>query len=639
MFFSRQPKARDKRLSSRTASHGRGAIFFCLALILICLAASPSIVFGQQIAKRGTTGGFRIRVNLPLTGSADQLIKQMVQRVVEQQSDGPDRGVLVLEFWPAAGTEGRGTEFERALSLARYLTSANLQRVRTVAYVPRAAIGHAVLVALACEEIIMDPDAVLGDAGIDESVIGPTMRGGYTEIARSRRTIPEAMALGMLDAELQISRVTTGSGVLYVWGEELAKLKQERQDLRAIDTLIPAGQMGRFRGDELRELGFVSYLASSREELANALQIPAQELEFDPSLGGKWRPIRVDLNGPVTTQMVERVMRSIQQQREMADTNFVCLQIDSAGGSPRDSVRLANFLADLDQSRIRTVAYITEQARGDAVLLALACDHTVVHPDAILGGSGAATIGAEVAADLRGPIREIADRKSRNWSLVTAMFDPDLEVYSYQRAGTDDPVYLSTEEFAEKYGEAADPVDQPPDNEEAEQPDAVQWVRGPAVTQPGQVLEVNGRDAAERLGVARYLAEDLGQLQQLYQLERMPDAIRPNWAFEFIDALASPQLAEHAAVYRRLRIDRGVILARHRSGWVPVGDVFSAVFLEQLSSRDSGMARGYALPGGADVRASRTVCDSRLRCLRTRWRCVGDHFADSGEPDFRVAHE
>ena len=79
-----------------------------------------------------------------------------------------------------AGREGSGSEFERALSLARYLTSEDLRRVRTVAYVPRAAIGHAVLVALACEEIIMDQDAVLGDAGIDESSIGPTVRGGYT---------------------------------------------------------------------------------------------------------------------------------------------------------------------------------------------------------------------------------------------------------------------------------------------------------------------------------------------------------------------------------------------------------------------------------------------------------------------------
>ena len=153
-----------------------------VALVLACLLGSQSTLFGQNLAKPGGKGGVRIRVNLPLTGSTDQLIKQMVQRVVEQQPEGPDRGVLVLEFWPAAGGQGRGTEFERALSLARYLTSRDLERVRTVAYVPRAAIGHAVL----------GRPGVRRDhhgrrmrswemRGLTSRSIGPTVRGGYTE--------------------------------------------------------------------------------------------------------------------------------------------------------------------------------------------------------------------------------------------------------------------------------------------------------------------------------------------------------------------------------------------------------------------------------------------------------------------------
>lgn len=528
VFLRRQRKS-DRSCLWRP-SPGRRRWAFALLAAGLLLSFAPTAVT-QNPPSPKQTGGCRIRINLPLTGSADQLIKQMVQRVVEQQPPGAERGVVVLEFWPPAGSEGAGSEFERALSLARFLTSPQLERVRTVAYIPRAAIGHAVLVALACEEIVMQQDAVLGDAGIDEKVIGPTIRGGYTEISRSRRTVPEAIALGMLDPQLQVYRITTGSGTLYAWDEELEQLKQQRQDIRAVDTLIPAGTMGRFRGDELRQLGFVSYLAGSREELATALKIPAQQLELDPSLGGNWRPIRVDLNGVVTAQAVDRLMRAIQQQREARDANFVCVQIDSAGGSPRDSVRLANFLADLDQSRVRTVAYIPQQARGDAAIVALACDHTVVHPNAILGGSGAATIDQTMGTDLREPIRQIAQRKSRDWSLVAAMFDPQLQVHAYRRAGTDDAIYLSPEEFAERFDRAAAEVAAP-----------AEWTQGPAVTQPGRVLELDGR-TANQLGLARYLAEDLGQLRQLYQLEQTPELIGPNWAFELIDALASPQLA------------------------------------------------------------------------------------------------
>ena len=40
--------------------------------------------------------------------------------------------------------------------------------VKTVAYIPQTIKGHGVLVALACEEIVMNPEAELGEAGVDE---------------------------------------------------------------------------------------------------------------------------------------------------------------------------------------------------------------------------------------------------------------------------------------------------------------------------------------------------------------------------------------------------------------------------------------------------------------------------------------
>jgi membrane-bound ClpP family serine protease len=99
-------------------------------------------------------------------------------------------------------------------------------------------------------------------------------------------------------------------------------------------------------------------------------------------------------------------------------------------------------------------------------------------------------------------------------------------------------MYLSVEEFTEKFGEAAVPAAQPL----AEGVAVVDWEQGPAITQRNRVLELDGQ-RAEQLGLARYVVEDVRQLPQLYQLERTPELIGPNWAFELIDALASPQLA------------------------------------------------------------------------------------------------
>jgi membrane-bound serine protease (ClpP class) len=81
-----------------------------------------------------------------------------------------------------------------------------------------------VLVAMACEEIIMAPDATIGEAGIDEPAeepIGRTVRSGYSEIANVRRTIPAEVALGMLDKNVEVLKVDTELSREFVLRSEL----------------------------------------------------------------------------------------------------------------------------------------------------------------------------------------------------------------------------------------------------------------------------------------------------------------------------------------------------------------------------------------------------------------------------------
>jgi membrane-bound ClpP family serine protease len=218
----------------------------------------------------------------------------------------------------------------------------------------------------------------------------------------------------------------------------------------------------------------------------------------------------------------------------MHDTNFIWLELDSPGGSVLESVRLANFLADLDASRVRTVAYVAREARADAMIVAFACDHLVAHAHAVLGGGGAARISPNELADLREPIQLIARRKHRNWSLVTAMLDPSLVVHRYTQAGSNVSQFLSQEEFDATIGAQA-----PGAEGAGGQGD---WIQGEAITAPGQVLQIDAAQG-EALGITRFVVENATQLQQLYQLQSMPPLIGPNWAFDLVDALASPQLA------------------------------------------------------------------------------------------------
>src|SRR5690606_27147299 len=98
----------------------------------------------------------------------------------------------------------------RALSIARHLTSEDMSGVKTVAYIPRTVKGHAVLVALACEEIAIAPTAEFGEAGRDEDrdrPIEPTVIEGYRQIARARRSAPEAIVVGLVDPAVEVVQV------------------------------------------------------------------------------------------------------------------------------------------------------------------------------------------------------------------------------------------------------------------------------------------------------------------------------------------------------------------------------------------------------------------------------------------------
>ena len=93
-----------------------------------------------------------VRIPLPISGTVDTAVKRSVDQLLEElPKNAEPRPVLVFEFYVKEGQSSEGSEFERALSLARYLASEKLSRVRTVAYLPSTIKGHAVLAALACE--------------------------------------------------------------------------------------------------------------------------------------------------------------------------------------------------------------------------------------------------------------------------------------------------------------------------------------------------------------------------------------------------------------------------------------------------------------------------------------------------------
>ncbi len=496
---------------------------FAASLALLC-AAACGFAFAKEEPKPPPQIGRFIRITLPNTGQTFERTRRIVRRAMEKAKKEDVRLVLVFEFDVPKGQKnfGRGSEFGAAHDLANFLSSEELNAVRTVAYLPEPIQGHAVLVALACQEIIMAPKASIGAAGIDEETIRPTLRSAYTEIANRRRTVPTVLALGMLDPAVEVLQVETEVGSEFVTPEGLAKLKKKHATKEPV-TVKRAGELGEFSGGDARRFSFASYLAADRRELVKALELPPTAIEDDPSLEGGWRAVRVDLKGVIRADSVDQVQRMIEGQIHDRDVNFVCLWIDSPGGSVVDAVRLADFLAfQLDPGKVRTVAYVPHEARSDAALVALACDQLVMDPRAWLGGSGASELSADEIEQTQQTIRkELAPRKGRSWSLVAAMIDPHLNVFRATRLG-------DVEYFC--------------DDELAEQMEPGKWERGARITTPGIPLKLAGTQA-EEFHLANHLVESFAQFKQYYGLENDPMLVEPGWADFLIQALASPGLA------------------------------------------------------------------------------------------------
>ena len=171
-----------------------------------------------------------LSVTLPIVGDTDRVVKRFVDRALDDAEKNHYRPVLIFQFNVPPGQDqfGRGSQFGASLELARYLSSDALNAATTVAYVPRSIQGHAVLVALACDEIIMAPDATIGSAGIDEKTIEDFILTGYREIANRRRTVPVELALGMLDPSREVLEVDTEVSREFVTPDELAKLREHR---------------------------------------------------------------------------------------------------------------------------------------------------------------------------------------------------------------------------------------------------------------------------------------------------------------------------------------------------------------------------------------------------------------------------
>ena len=481
------------------------------AILAVGLACGPAVA--------ADVPAVLLPVPLPITGTRDTQVEAAVLRQLDRlRADPARRGVLVLEFTAAGDGAAAESDFGRALELARFLAGERLAGVKTVAFLPTGAPGHAVLVALACEEIVMPAAAMLGPAGVAEPVIDDAMRAAYAQIATRRRTMPAAVAVALVDPAARVVRVATEAGEKFVTPGEVPRLRESTAVI-GVEELEPAPL--ELTGRRGREFGFVRLLAGSVAELARGLDLDPAVLVADPSRDGGWRPALATLDGGITAEAVGRVRSRLE--RAVADgATLLVLRIDSAGGAPEQSLVLATWLASLDPRRVRTVAWVPREACGDAALVAAACDEIVMDPAAMLGGEGAATLGDRQAESVAAAWKAGVSRpRERSWSLPLALALPGIAVHRTVQRATGRVEFLAPEELAARGDRDA-------------------WELGaPLGAAP---LRLDAR-RAEEVGLAAHVVDGLNGLRKAYGIDAAVALPQPGWAEQLLGALASPGLA------------------------------------------------------------------------------------------------
>ena len=503
-----------------------------LGLFVLLQAAAICVASGEEDQSSETPVAL-MRVQLPISGNADQILVTRLERVRDRLSAAASaqksdrRPLLIIELAPRPGATvaGEGSSFERAFTVASFLGSGEMRSVKTVAFVPRTIRGHGALLALACEEVVMSPDALLSavDTGKPDGLaVGKTTIVGYQEIAQTSMTIPMQMATALADPQVELLQVETEAGIEFLLRSELEEFAAGHEIVEQ-KTLVPAGTPAEFDGREWRQFGFVKYLASTPEAVAKAYGIAVETLEEEDALSNEWTPVLIDVQGEITPQTTGQLQSLLGRSLESGEVNWVGVRIDSAGGDLESCLQLANALAKLDANSVRTVAYVPSEAVGGAAVVALACDQLVMHPEARLE-AGDQEIAPDVRDALEVSLREsLAPRTRHSWSLLESMIDPQVELLEYQNKTTGQKRVMSAEEMAAL-------------------PDSVDWQRPQPVGDGKGPLAFTGEDALA-MDLAWRNVDSFDELQDAFQLQIEPVVLKPNWALELVEALASPEFS------------------------------------------------------------------------------------------------
>jgi len=409
---------------------------------------------------------------------------------------------VILEIHP--GT----SPFHNCYALADFLTEKPFDNTTTVAWIPETVTGNNVLVALACQNIVMSPSASLGDMGNGKAV-PEDQQAIVKSIVNRRRNVrvTPALAAAMMDPALSLVQLTIektpGQKESQLATEDEARALQQRGTVILESKVISeSGTPGLISATLARERDILALrTAESRGHLVEGYGLTLDSLKELAPAEEIRKVAFIEMHDVIDEVFESFAQRQIDRAVHSGAT-MIIFEIDSPGGLLSVCADLSQTIAHLSEKNIKTVAYIPREAISGGAILAVACDEIYMAPNA--------KIGDAIPINLMGPmivraeekvlsielelLRSLAEQKNRPTAIIEGFADKDLEVFQATQKNTGRKWYLSAAEMAQKQDE---------------------WIPGPMVpeSRAGIAITVNG-ERAHQLLIAERPVRDLTELRQ-----------------------------------------------------------------------------------------------------------------------------
>ncbi len=184
-----------------------------------------------------------------------------------------------------------GGRLDAAMEISEYIS--DLKGIKTVAFIAHKAISAGALIAVSCNDIVMAPEAELGDC---EPIL-PSSEGGYKTAGEKIQTVlrtkfrkfaekngyPVLLAEAMVTSEIEVYRIKTEEQPFgfFITTRELDEMDEDAKSLiNEKKLIIEKGKLLTMHAKEALEYGFARNIVDNREELLNLYDVyEADELD------------------------------------------------------------------------------------------------------------------------------------------------------------------------------------------------------------------------------------------------------------------------------------------------------------------------------------------------------------------------